>query len=350
MFSKEEIVNKVFCGNALKVLKQYPDESIDCCVSSPPYWGLRDYDVDSGGNITHDIWDDEGHEDCDHQWKLNIKVLNDHICEKCGAWKGEHGQEPTPELYIKHLTQIYHEIKRAMKPKGTMWLNLGDSYYKKEYPVHQSLKGKDLIGIPWRMAFSLQQDGWYLRNDIIWDKPQCKPESIKDRCTKSHEYIFFMTKNEEYFYDQDAIREKMENCGVSYKPVGGRDARNIHTGTWIHPNSNGKNKRTVWRVNTVSASTFLRDLKADPDSIYHGAMYSEELIKPCILAGCPEGGVVFDPFMGSGTTAACALKLKRKYSGTEINQDYINIQNKRFASIDLDKIHGNSGLSEFLEI
>jgi DNA modification methylase len=346
MFTKEEVVNKIFCGNSLDILKQFPDECLDCCVTSPPYWALRDYDKVTTDDI-HGIWDDND-PDCKHKWKINDKRVKDAFCEKCGAWRGELGQEPTPDLYIQHLTQIFHEIKRAMKPTGSLWLNLGDSYYKKEYPKHSWLKSKDLIGIPWMAAFSLQKDGWYLRNDIIWEKIQGKPESIKDRCTKIHEYIFFMTKNEEYYYDQDAIREKME-YNKNWKPLENRDARTpLNKGTWINPNPGGKNKRTIWRVNTVSAAEFLHELMKDTENVYHGAMYSEELITPCILAGSPEGGVVFDPFMGSGTTAATALKLKRKYSGTEIIPEYIKIQEKRLASIDLDKIHGNCGLNEII--
>lgn len=269
--------DKIYQGNAIDVLKNFEDNSIDCCITSPPYYALRDYGVD-----------------------------------------GQIGLEETPEKYIERLTEVFMEVHRVLKPEGTLWVNIGDSYngykgnasndnFETEYAGHRNqpartsrfgleaknIKAKDLIGIPWMLAFSLRNAGWYLRQDIIWHKPNPMPESVTDRCTKSHEYIFLLSKSSNYYFDYEAIQEgSIDNIGK-------------------------RNKRDVWSVNVK------------PCKEAHFATYPEELVDPCILAGCPQGGIVLDPFMGSGTTGIVANKLCRHYVGIELNPDYVKIAERR---------------------
>lgn len=270
MIQKNTIIN----GNSLEVLKSLPDNSIDCCVTSPPYYALRDYGCD-----------------------------------------GQIGLEETPEKYIERLCDVFSEVRRILTPEGTLWVNIGDSYngnkvgnteivknkkVSESNDFHKKLwsgaKPKDLIGIPFMLAFTLRSQGWYLRQDIIWSKPNPMPESVTDRCTKSHEYIFLLSKSQKYYFDYEAIQE---------------EARMIEDVYAV------RNKRDVWTVNT------------QPCKEAHFATYPFELIKPCILAGCPENGIVLDPFMGSGTTAIVARSLNRNYLGVELNPEYIKIAHKR---------------------
>ena len=306
----------VYNEDCLQGLKRLPDNSVDCCVTSPPYYALRDYG-----------------------------------CE------GQIGQEDTPQAFIERLTDVFMEVYRVLKPTGTCWLNIGDSYcgtgdkgdYKDPKNVNgrngqavsktkdvEGCKHKDIIGIPWMLAFSLRAKGWYLRQDIIWHKPNVMPEPVKDRCTKSHEYIFLLSKSERYYFDYEQIQEDattMENrpAGVVRNRKFGYDSKqNRHPEAYLMSGTSkqgevsaddmptGKrNKRDVWSVNTR------------PDLNAHFAVYPEELIRPCILAGCPKGGVVLDPFMGSGTTARVARHWGRHYVGFELNPDYIDIINKK---------------------
>ena len=305
-------VNEILVGDALAVLKGLPDESAQCCVTSPPYWGLRDYGVN-----------------------------------------GQIGLEKTPEEYVTRMVTLFGEVRRVLRVDGTLWLNLGDSYARspekgekfrgksKEYLSHNhdrmtgpdvpnGLKSKDLIGIPWRVAFALQADGWYLRSDIIWSKPNPMPESVTDRPTKAHEYLFLMSKSERYYYDGDAIREpyKPESMGryaysldgtapTARQPDNGDVDRRKREARTRDPNPKGRNRRTVW------------DIPTSPFPEAHFAVFPEKLIEPCILAGCPEGGVVLDPFMGSGTTALVALKAKRQFLGIELNPEYAQMAEAR---------------------
>jgi DNA modification methylase len=305
--------NTIICGDALTVLKTLPDCSVQCCVTSPPYWGLRDYGV-----------------------------------------AGQLGLEVTPEEYVSKMVAIFSEVKRVLMDNGTLWLNLGDSYYNfrgyTDYATKQScasneahimgtacgkrnakqenLKGKDLVGIPWMTAFALRTDGWYLRSDIIWHKPNPMPESVTDRCTKSHEYIFLLAKSQKYYYDAEAIKEPNTTGSIerfeSGAPRKRTDNRPGTPYTFQQDDIgksplNGRNRRSVWTIPT----------KSYPES--HFATFPPDLIKPCILAGCPEGGIVLDPFMGSGTTALVAKNLNRKYLGIELNQKYIALAEKRLA-------------------
>ena len=296
-------------GDALSVLKTMPDQSINTCVTSPPYWGLRDYGVD-----------------------------------------GQLGLESTPAEYVANLVEVFREVRRVLRDDGTLWLNLGDSYngskmnrsgqhgYKdgrsnrdKRFSVGgvKGLKPKDLVGIPWMVAFALRADGWYLRQDIIWHKPNCMPESVKDRCTKAHEYIFLLSKNQKYYYDYEAVKEPLSITTVNdlksrktlnNKGTHGDTRKDLGRNRDEYVPKDGKrNKRTVWTVATK------------PFSEAHFATFPEKLIEPCILAGCPEGGTVLDPFIGAGTTAVVAWKNNRNYLGFELNPKYVLIATKRLA-------------------
>ena len=294
-------VNKVYNEDCLIGMKRLPDNSIDCCVTSPPYFGLRDYGCD-----------------------------------------GQIGLEKSPVEFIDRLAEVFAEVYRVLKPEGTLWLNIGDSYngYKGNanrknaetmYAGHRHqptrkprfgledkrLKSKDLIGIPWMAAFALRDKvGFYLRQDIIWHKPNPMPEAVTDRCTKAHEYIFLLTKSARYYFDAEAIKEPARKDNrphmVHHHKIDGGTYREKYNDYTIIP-SEKRNKRDVWSVSTK------------PDHNAHFAVYPEELIRPCILAGCPKGGIVLDPFMGSGTTARVARTYNRNFIGYELNPEYIKI-------------------------
>jgi DNA modification methylase len=308
--------NRIICGDNCEVMRTMPSESIDCCVTSPPYWGLRDYGQD-----------------------------------------GQIGLEPTPQAYVARMLEVFREVKRLLKDDGTLWLNLGDSYAsgkgtcynpgggdsslgkeRKRAGAHplnrgnksdltaQGLKPKDLVGIPWRVAFALQADGWYLRQDIIWHKPNPMPESVTDRCTKAHEYVFLLSKSERYYYDAEAISEEAVCAGVPqsfdtpYKNAGrgsGKKPSGNEKPGSVPVVYNSRNRRSVWTITTK------------PYSGAHFAVMPADLVKPCIMAGCREGGVVLDPFSGSGTTAMVARGLSCRYVGIELNPGYVEISLKR---------------------
>ena len=319
-------LNKIIQGDSLEVLKTFESESVDCIITSPPYWGLRDYGVE-----------------------------------------GQLGLEKTPEEYVAKMVEVFREVKRVLKKEGVMFLNLGDSYVsgksryssspqtisgksrnepennnKPDLYYHPYLKDKDLCGIPWRVAFALQADGWYLRQDIIWAKPNPMPESVTDRCTKSHEYIFLLTKSPKYFFDNVAIKEKAvnnpdrerfvynSNHKRDYKTKF-KDTKMGGAGTSFQGHSGYKkadgtiisgefrNKRSVWTITTK------------PYAEAHFATFPPDLIIPMIKAGCPVDGVVLDPFMGSGTTAYVARSLGRNYLGIELNPEYIKLAQDRLS-------------------
>jgi DNA modification methylase len=307
-------INTIYIEDCQTGLKKIPDKSVNCCVTSPPYYGLRDYGIEE-----------------------------------------QIGLEKTPEQYVEKLVTIFREVRRVLKDDGTLWLNLGDSYagagwrnnndnpgYKQTtnkgtnisgIKIKTECKPKDLIGIPWMVAFALRVDGWYLRQDIIWHKPNPMPESVTDRCTKAHEYIFLLSKSQRYYYDTEAIREKANYDGRKDTVMKGSQKYN----TSVVPNQaahtfavngherwkqdeNGmhvRNRRSVWTVNTK------------PFKEAHFAVFPPKLIEPCIKAGCPEGGIVLDPFMGAGTTAVVARMLNRNFIGFELNKEYVEMANKR---------------------
>jgi DNA modification methylase len=304
--------NKIINSHCMEGLKQLADQSVNCCVTSPPYFGLRDYG------------------------------MPDQI-----------GLEETPEQFVSALVDVFREVKRVLKNDGTLWLNLGDSYGAKGGDIftgfneryngtgiggmkqaetgksaiaagkgksNTGLPAKNLLGIPWRVAFALQADGWILRQDIIWHKPNPMPESVTDRCTKSHEYIFLLSKSGRYYYDAEAIKQEAnpdtsvrdrDNTKLNNVPGRSRMAGLKVNGYEV------ANKRSVWTVTTK------------PFNEAHFATFPEDLIVDCIKAGCPIDGTVLDPFMGAGTTALVARKLNRNFIGFELNPDYIRIAEKR---------------------
>jgi len=335
-------INKIHNENCLQGLKKIPDNSIDCCITSPPYYGLRDY-----GTAT---WIG-GDENCKHQRKKhgdecktgqrNVKGgsgdgIYKEVCSMCGAIRQDEqiGLEETPKKYVAKLTELFEEVRRVLKPSGTLWLNIGDSYAGSNkgsngsggfsvtskmqlgnkgsfvQPIKlKDYKAKDLIGVPWMLAFALRNSGWYLRMDIIWNKPNPMPESVKDRPTKAHEYIFLMTKSLECSEHDKRSRQGRKRFPTELvNGIRGNTPDKVYE--WA-------NKRSVWTVTTK------------PYSEAHFATFPEDLIVDCIKAGCPENGIVLDPFMGSGTTAVVARKLNRNYVGFELNPEYIKIYEKR---------------------
>ena len=327
-------VYRIITGDCIEGMKTLPDGCVHTCITSPPYFGLRNY---NGG--TEEI-----------------------------------GCEQSPEDFVAKMVDVFREVKRILRDDGTLWLNLGDSYasngcyinswlqkdhnkdkkhlHTKNHDRYEDrkafrggeygIKAKDLIGIPWRVALALQADGWYLRQDIIWHKPNPMPESVEDRCTKAHEYIFLLSKNPRYYYDHEAVKEPLaessigrakrkqkliDRTGVGTLGKQIKDGVNSDHGyAGLALGRNGKtgysedgkrNKRSVWTVKTKGYKGA------------HFAVYPEDLIVPCVLAGCPVGGTVFDPFTGSGTTAVVALKNGRNYIGTELNPEYVQIAEER---------------------
>ena len=301
-------VELIYGVDVIEGLKQLQSESVHCVVTSPPYWGLRSYGVD-----------------------------------------GQLGLEKTPEEFVLKMVEVFREVKRVLRKDGTLWLNLGDSYagsgkgptgvsgigdQKKrqgfdspKVVIPNGLKQKDLVGIPWRVALALQSDGWYLRSDIIWSKPNPMPESVTDRPTKAHEYIFLLTKSAKYFYDAEAIKEEGNSSeydkherksgrmdGTKYLKDGKGQTK---TGDSFGIGTAFRNKRTVWEITTQSYSGS------------HFATFPEAIPEICIKAGCPQLGVVLDPFSGSGTTGEVAVKLGRNYIGIDLNKKYEALAKKR---------------------
>jgi DNA modification methylase len=303
-------VNKVFFGDCRESMRQMAKDGIkvQSCITSPPYYGLRDYGVD-----------------------------------------GQIGNEQTPKEFIDNLVEVFACVWDILEDDGTLWVNLGDSYYnyrpgKGQRVVANSIasqkasefehsakrgnkldgyKEKDLMGMPWRLAFALQDFGWYLRQDIIWNKPNPMPESVKDRCTKCHEYIFLLTKNSKYYFDSDAIKEKAHTTDESNRNRDNTRLNNTPGRTRMAGLKTNhyemKNKRSVWTINTK------------PYSGAHFAVYPEELVEPMILAGSHVGDIVLDPFFGSGTTGQVAQNLGRKWIGCELNKEYEALQNARLS-------------------
>ena len=309
--------NIIIQGDSLTKLREIPDGIVNCCVTSPPYYGLRDYGVE-----------------------------------------GQLGLEETPEEFIKNLVDVFREVKRVLRDDGTLWVNIGDSYAggqgrwggtkgmsqkqstnngsvssigKAKRWSHKTIKQKDLIGIPWMLAFALRDDGWYLRQDIIWQKPNPMPESVRDRCTKSHEYIFLFSKNTKYYFDYQAIQEdaiwkndkRKDDGRIEYdgKRADHLESKGQRSFVSIKPK---RNKRDVWSINVTATKEA------------HFATFPEKLIEPCILAGCPMDGIVLDPFFGSGTTGRTALKLGRKYIGIELNPEYVEICKRRTNGVQME--------------
>ena len=301
---------QLLLGDCVESMRKLPDDSVHACVTSPPYFGLRDYGV-----------------------------------------PGQIGLEDTPEAFVVRLVEAFREVRRVLRGDGTLWLNLGDSYAKggrstrapdkkvreareMSFRPADGAKPKDLLGIPWRVAFALQSDGWYLRQDIIWHKPNPMPESVTDRCTKAHEYVFLLSKSARYFFDAEAIKEPVSDNPVTRArnkradkgivgPTGlhGTIFGQSGVGGWLRDGIHLRNRRSVWTVTTK------------PFKGAHFATFPPDLIEPCILAGCPVGGTVLDPFGGCGTTAGVALKHGRRAVLCELNPDYGKLMSERIESI-----------------
>lgn len=305
-------MNRIEFGNCMEIMQKWVDEGVkvNTCVTSPPYYGLRDYGV--GGQL---------------------------------------GLEETPKQYIDNMVKVFRSVRELLTDDGTLWVNIGDSYamssmrgknspfnsidQSKQGIAHidrnipNNMKPKDLMGIPWMLAFALRDDGWYLRQDIIWHKPNPMPESVKDRCTKSHEYIFLLSKSPKYYFDNESIKEPSVHAGKivkynqsKYVDENGKKIKGYETHVTKDTLVNDtRNKRDVWSVNVK------------PYKGAHFATFPMELIEPCIKAGCPDGGIVLDPFMGSGTTAQVAVINNKQYLGCELNPDYESLQQERIPLI-----------------
>jgi DNA modification methylase len=292
---------KILVGDVLERIKEIPDESIQSAITSPPYWGLRDY----------------GHDE-------------------------QIGLEESPEAYVANMVDVFREVRRILKDDGVLWLNLGDSYAGNNSRASnngragygnpregvfartgEGLKPKDLVGIPWRVAFALQADGWWLRQDIIWHKPNPMPESVTDRCTKAHEYLFMLTKNSRYYFDNEAIKEPSADLGKTEIRFGGAkygdsdDPKHQTKSGNTYTDKGTKNKRSVW---TVAPKPFRGA---------HFAVMPEALVEPCVLASTRPEDTTFDPFTGSGTVGVVSLRHQRHFIGTELNPDYATIAEER---------------------
>ena len=312
----------LMCGDSRSVLQTLPENSVHCCVTSPPYFNLRDYGVN-----------------------------------------GQIGIEETPETYINALVEVFREVRRVLRPDGTAWVNIADTYAaNRTYQLHDTrgtkdhtdskgskvptgCKPKDMIGIPWMLAFALRDDGWYLRQDIIWQKPNCMPESVKDRCTKSHEHIFLLSKSPQYYFDAEAISEpiaesskkrflqdierqtgsnrqpgKTNGAMKAAMPRFGR-GKDGEQGVKEYVPILRRNKRDVWSIST-------KGFKGA-----HFAVFPEELVEPCVFAGSPINGTVLDPFCGSGTVGVVSLKNGRDFIGIELNPAYVEIAQERIRRV-----------------
>lgn len=290
------MINKIYNESCMDTVSRMPDNYLDCIITSPPYWQQRDYGYD-------------------------------------GQW----GLEPTFQEYLDHLWSLMDAVYPKLKDSGTVWINLGDTYNGNKISnsdtlinenVHKSnivkkiqpgIKNKSLLLIPHRFAIGCIESGWILRNDIIWAKSNAMPESVTDRFSKKHEYMFFFVKNDKYYFDLDAIKDKIENKGKPRVFGKSGNPRN-DTGRIYNPEKNDKK-------NPGDVSDFW-NIPTKPNSAKHYATYNDELIRKPILAGCPEGGIIYDPFIGIGTTAVCALRANRKFIGSEMSKEYCDIANK----------------------
>ena len=406
-------MNRVIIGHAMEALRSLPDESVHCCVTSPPYWGLRVYGTAQsfgGESACQHEWGEElilrgpaqgASASSQRQGRTSVAEARSRgrsqgaFCQKCSAWRGELGCEPVPDMYVQHLVEIFREVRRVLRDDGTLWLNLGDCFarsvakgekFRQKIPhrytrannpdkltgpdIPPGLKEKDVVGIPWRVAFALQADGWWLRSDIVWHKPNCMPESVTDRPVKAHEYVFLLSKRERYFYDAEAIKHPASEA--SLKRIAQPNFSNQQGGPKDYRGGTNPNRSCRQTLENFAAnpSRSMRSVWTIPTTSYSGAHFAcfpEALVIPCIKAGTSEKGccpacnapwkrrktvgwqpscschvqtmgmnpldpvpcVVIDPFLGSGTTALVAAKLGRRCVGIELQAKYEGLIKER---------------------
>lgn len=356
-------INTIYHESCLDTLKRMSDNSIDCVITSPPYWNLRRYE-----GVPDVIWDAK--KGCVHDFATtSLKMHNGRgdaqkkakyseqnhpdiqvnyaFCNKCNAWKGQLGLEPTFDLYLSHLWHIMDEIRRVLKPEGTCWINLGDTYGTQSGNMRNPVPSKEsdhagnsisivqpksihkcLLLIPHRFAIGCIDKGWIVRNDCIWAKRNGMPEPVRDRFSKKHEFFFFMVKSEKYFFDLDAIREKHKESSLNRIKYGFKSEHDsigdIDVDVMGDRFCNPKGK------NPGSVSDFW-DVPTKPSSEKHYAMYNDNLLMKPVMAGCPEKGIIYDPFMGTGTTAEVAIRSNRRFIGSEMSKKSVDIANNRLS-------------------
>jgi len=357
----EDWTNEVHQGDVIEKLQEMPSESVDLVITSPPYYALRDY-----GEDTESIWG--GEEGCSHDWSVEAKTssqggnntednppdvganestqdtrlrgsggIESNYCSKCDAWRGQLGLEPTPQQFVQNITEFANEVYRILKPSGSFYLNMGDSYAgsgtgqtshkeSSSSPVDTSnvgIQAKCKMMIPHRISISLIDEGWICRNDIVWSKPNPMPESVTDRRSTTFEYIFHFVKKKDYYYDLDSIRkphvsnipDRVEKGNLQPDSVSSEGNHEFKPENRVH--ENGKNPGDIQEITTANHSEA------------HFAVFPKELIKPHIKSSCPEDGVVLDPFIGSGTTAIAAEELDRDWVGIDLNKDYVDMSYDR---------------------
>jgi DNA modification methylase len=365
---RSDLTPVILQGHVLDRLRELPEKSVHCVVTSPPYWGLRDYGVSPmvwGGNpVCAHVWDSAVVPTANGQTThpMIAQTMNrasatraprvSESCGQCGAWRGQLGLEPTPQLFVTHLVEVFREVRRVLREDGTCWVNLGDTYVgagKLRTGAGCSLKPKDLAGIPWRVAFGLQDDGWWLRSDCIWAKPNPMPEplhyrgapvpleskegsrrALRNRPARSHEYVFLLTRSPRYFYDPEAVLEPLQESTLRRlrshipNPVDNPNSRSKHpVGDFrrfpmlANSNPSGRHLRSVWWI------------AIQPYRGAHFATFPEKLAETCIKVGSPKDGVVLDPFAGSGTTLAVARALGRRSIGIELKPEYVELARQR---------------------
>lgn len=413
----------LYTGHALDILQSLPESSIQTCITSPPYWGLRNYSLcpcrgmqdceycGGTGQIGGMDFVYDGNPGCRHEWveysrsgmsggPSDKQVSNSgprhapSACSACSAWKGMLGLETRPDLYVQHLVEILGEVRRVLRDDGTLWIVIGDSYsgsgkggnpdagkqttnagsqqigvlygktsdaqhvaavtnVSRQCCAESGIRPKNLIGIPWRLAFALQDAGWYLRSDIIWSKPNCFPESVKDRCTRSHEYVFMLAKSERYKYYADRVLEEFATAKSENYPGRARsDSRGQQPSKSQVPGAqpqrdasggypvkrSGRNKRSVWEVSPEMFDSTVWRVNIAPFKGAHFATFPPDLILPMILAASDTGDAVLDPFSGSGTTGLVAMQNSREYIGIDANPLYNEIAQRRLTAAGFDAV------------
>lgn len=343
--------NKIYTGHALEILKTFPDEFVDCVITSPPYWNLRNYRTNpvvwGGSRICEHEWGEEiltGQQTAQTKYQAAREAFTQSksaFCKKCGAWLGELGAEPDPDLFVSHLGGIFDEVKRVLKSTGSCWVNIADTYggsggaggdynkggLREGQPRYRgnNYQAKSLVGIPERFVLEMQRRNWIRRNTIWWHKPNTLPSSATDRFSVDGEYFYFFTKNKNYYFNQqfEAYTEPINRWGGETLRADGESLWDEGTGqsTYrkrsLRPNPEGRNMRCLWSINT------------EQSRVKHWASFPRKLVQTPIEATCPPGGVVLDHFCGSGTVCRVAYDLQRKYIGIDLSPEFVEISERR---------------------